>query len=60
MEATDHGIKESVGLDFSPVVDLVRRDVLDVNGHVLRREGVGPVGADGGHQFVVFVGNGDL
>ena len=60
VEATDHGIAEAVGLDFSPVVDLVRRDVLDVNGHVLRREGVGPVGADGGHQFVVFVGNGDL
>ena len=44
----------------SSVWKLVRRDVLDVYGHVLRREGVGPVGADGGHQFVVLVGDGDL
>ena len=60
VEAADHGVLETVGLDLGPVVDLVRRDVLDVYGHVLRREGIGAVGADGRHQFVVLVGDGDL
>jgi len=60
MEAADHGILETVGLDFGPVVDLVRGNVLDVDRHVLRREGVGAVGSDGRHQLVVLVGNGDF
>ena len=60
VEAADDGVLEAVGLDACPVVDLVRRDVLDVDGHVLRRVGVRSVGADGGHQLVVFVGNGQF
>ena len=60
VEAADHGVLKPVGLDPGPVVDLVRRDVLDVYGHVLRRKSIGAVGADGRHQFVVLVGDGDF
>ncbi|CDC95889.1 unknown [Alistipes sp. CAG:268] len=60
VEPADHGIAETVGLDLRPVLDLVRGDVLDVDGHVLRRIGVGAVGADGGHQLVVFVRDRDF
>ena len=60
VEAADHGVPEAVGLDFGPVLDLVRGDVLDVDGHVLRRKGVRAVGADGRHEFVVLVRNGEF
>ena len=60
VEAADHGVLKPVGLDPGPVVDLVRRDVLDVYGHVLRRKSIGAVGADGRHQFVVLVRDGDF
>ena len=60
VEAADDGVAEAVGLNLRPVLNLVRGDVLDVDGHVLRRVGVGARGADGGHQLVVLVGNGDF
>ena len=60
VEASDDGMLKAVGLNAGPVVDLIRRDVLDINRHVLRRVGVGAIGADGGHQLVVLVRNGDL
>ena len=51
---------EPVGLDAGPVVDLVRRDVFGVDGHVGRGEGVGALGSDHGHQLVIFIRYGNL
>ena len=38
---------------------MVRGDVLNIHGVVVAGEGVGALAADGGHAFIVLVGNGD-
>lgn len=60
VESSDHRVHEPVGLDLRPVVDLVGRNVLLIDRHIIGSEGVGVVGADDGHQFVIFIRNGDL
>ena len=60
MEAPDHRMPEPVGLDLGPIVDLVGRDVLGIDRHIVGSEGVSSAGADYRHQFVVFVRDGDL
>ena len=51
---------EAVGLDARPVVDPVGRNVFGIDRHVVGCEGVGPFGADDGHQLVILVRNGDF
>ncbi len=58
VESAQHGVLEAVGLDACPVFDLVGGYVLDVAGLVVGGVGIRTVGADGGHEFVVLVGNG--
>ena len=60
VEATDDAVAETVGLYLGPFFYLVRGDVLGVARHVEAGVGVGAIGADGGHQFVVLVGDGQL
>ena len=57
VETTYHHVLESVGLDLCPVLNLVRRDILRIAGHVVRRVGVRPFCTDGCHQLVVLIGN---
>ena len=57
MEATDHHVTEAVGLNLGPVVHLIRGDVLHIACHIVRREGVGALRANGSHEFVVLVGD---
>ena len=60
MEAADDVVLEAVGLNLGPVLHLVAGDVFGVAGHVETGVGVGPVGTDGCHQLVIFVGDGVL
>ncbi len=60
VEPADHRMHEPVGLNLGPVVYLVGRNILLIDGHVVGSEGVGVVGSDDGHQFVIFIRNGDL
>ena len=60
MESAEYAVLEAVRLDLRPVFDLVGGDILRVAGHVVGCKGVAPVGADDGHQLVVFVRNGNL
>ena len=60
VEAADHQMTETVGLDTGPVVDLVGGDVLGIDGLVVGGPGVGPGGADDSHQFVILVGDRQL
>ena len=57
VEAADDHILEAVGLHLGPVLHLVRWDVLDVAGHIVRSESVRALATDGRHQFVVLVGD---
>ena len=57
VEAADDHVLEAVGLDASPVLNLVRRNILHINRLVERCVGVGAVGTDKGHQLVVLVGD---
>ena len=57
VEASDHRIHEPVCLDACPVLDLVCRDVLHIDGHVSGCICIGAVRADQRHQLVVFVRN---
>ena len=58
METADDAVLEAFCLYLRPVLDLVAGDVLGVAGHVEAGVGVCPAGADGGHQLVVFIGDG--
>ena len=60
VETADHDIAEAVRLDTGPVVNLVGRDVLRVDGLVGRSPGIGAVGADDGHELVVLVRDGQF
>ena len=60
VEKTQHEVLETVALHFGPVFELVGGNVLNVHGVVVGGEGVGAGGADGGHRFVVLVGDGNL
>ena len=60
VEAADDHVFKTVALHLCPVLNLVRGDVLGVAGDVVRGVGVGAFGADGGHQLVVLVGDGNL
>ena len=60
METADDDIFEAVGLDPRPVLDLVGRDVLGIDRHVVARVGIGARSADGRHQLVVFIGDEQL
>ena len=60
VEAPYHAVAEAVGLDAGPVVDLVGGDVLGIDGLVGGGPGIGAVGADHGHQLVIFVGDGEF
>ena len=57
METANHHVLETVGLNLRPVLNLVRRDVLYVARHIVRREGIRTLGTDSCHQLVVLVGN---
>ena len=58
VETADHAVLEAVGLNLGPVFHLIAGDVFRVAGHVVAGVGVGAVSSDGGHQLVVFVGDG--
>ena len=58
VESADHDVLEAVGLDPGPVLDLVRRNVFDIDRPVHRGVGVGFQSTDRRHQFVVLVGDG--
>ena len=60
VETTNHNILEAVSLDFEPILDLIRGNVLDIHGHIVTRVGVGTLRTDGCHQLVVLVGNSQL
>ena len=60
VETSDYRIFESVCFNFRPVLDFIGRDVLHIYRHVLRCEGIRSLGPDYGHEFVVFVRNGDF
>ena len=58
VEAADYGVFEAVGLYACPVLDLVGGYVFNVAGDIGAGVGVCAGGADGCHEFVVFVGYG--
>lgn len=60
VESADNRILEAVCLNLRPVLDLVGRDVLDIGGFVARRPRIRTAGTDCGHEFVVFVRNGEF
>ena len=68
VEQAQHQVLETVGLNLAPglqlvvgdVLDIHGGDVLDIHGVVVAGEGVGAGRADGGHRFVVLVGDGNL
>ena len=51
---------ESVSLDSGPVLYLVRGDVLLVDSHVAGGKSIGAGSSNDGHQFVIFIGYGNL
>ena len=55
METADDHILETVCLNLGPVFYLVRRNVLDIAGNVIRGVGIGTLGTNSRHQLVVFV-----
>ena len=57
MKTTNDHVLETVGLNLRPVLNLVRGNVLGIAGHVVRGVGVGTLGTDGSHQFVVLIGD---
>ena len=57
METADHHVLETVGLDFRPVLYLVRWDVLCIASHIVGSICVSPLCTDGCHQLVVLVGD---
>ena len=60
VETANHNILEAISLDFEPILNLVRGNVLDINGHIVACIGVGALSADRSHQLVVLVGNSQL
>ena len=60
VETAEDAVAEAVGLDAGPVLHLVGGDFLHVAGDVVAGEGVGTLGADDGHELVVFVGDGQF
>ena len=60
VEQAQHQVLEAVGLNLTPGLQLIVGDVLDIHGVVVAGEGVGAGRADGGHRFVVLVGDGNL
>ena len=57
MEPTDDHVLEPVTLDLRPVLDLVGRNILRIAGHIVRSKGVRSLCPDGGHEFVVLIGD---
>ena len=55
VEATNHHVLETVGLDACPVFHLVGRDVLRITSHVVRRVGIRALCTDGRHQLVILI-----
>ena len=60
VETANHNILETIRLDFEPILNLVRGNVLDINGHIVACIGVGALSTDRSHQLVVLVGNSQL
>ena len=60
VETANHNIFETIRLDFEPILNLVRGNVLDINGHIVTRISVGALSTDRSHQLVVLVGNSQL
>ena len=60
VEAADHRVDEPVSLDLRPILYLVGGNILLIDSHVGGREGVGSGRSDDGHQFIIFIGDGDL
>ena len=60
MESADYVVAEPVCLYARPIVNLVGRDILLIYGLVVGCPRVGAFGSDKGHQFVVFVRDGDF
>ena len=57
VETANHHILETIGLDLSPVINLVRWDILGIASHVVRSVGIGTLSTNGSHQLVVLVRN---
>ena len=60
METADDTVPEAICLNPCPIVNLVAGDVFGVASHVETGVSVGAVGTDGGHEFVVFIGDGQF
>ena len=58
VETADHAILKTFCLNFCPVVNLIAGDIFRVASNVKTGVGICSVGTDGGHQFVIFVGDG--
>lgn len=56
VESADHDVLEAVGLDPGPVLDLVRRNVFDIDRPVHRGVGVGFQSTDRRHQLSYSLG----
>ena len=60
VEAADDTVLEAVRLNLGPVLHLVAGDIFSVASHIEAGVGIGTVGTDGGHQLVIFIGDGIL
>ena len=60
VEAAEYAVHEAVGLDLGPVLHLVGGNFLHIAGDIVGRVGIGPFGADDGHELVVLVRDRDL
>ena len=57
METTDYIVFKAVRLDFSPVVDLIGRNIFRIDSHIKSRISIGAIGSDSSHQLIVLIGN---
>ena len=60
MKSPDNRMLKPIGLYFSPVLYLIRRNIFLKNSLVVRSIGICPGSSDRRHQFIVFIGNSDL
>ncbi len=60
VETAEHAVHEAVSLNTRPVLNLIGRNILYIACCVIHCKGIGAVGANNGHQFVIFIGDGPL
>ena len=58
MEETENRVGETLAFNHQPTFQLIVRDILLIDSHIVGCEGIGALCADHGHQFVVLVRDG--